>query len=722
VRIIVRIMNGILCDPAGKVVPHSKPLTMPSGDLRMPAVQSVPRPMLENYLRQLFAIGDAKHNGFLAPNEISDLLSRSGFKLPEHVIKKLVAEAVLTAQGKIEYEEFIPALVQLASEPPEHLEPGGFFDDPRQVQQWTEAAVSDMQMRAKIKELWKDGWREKNPSTVKEELLVLLQEASIHVTGRVEYIETCVCEIQAIRQKSHVMEQQAKELVRQAKDESEKKARDSQAKAAKEAEEKMKRDEVEAKQRQKLIDELVREEEKAAAKVLKQKKAKKANKKKNEKGKGKSKEEKEMDDENKKEESPEEEGEGKDDLQDDFNLRVLGPPTKNSGGLGSSLLAGPPGAMAATGRLEHLPQASPRSKESRIEEDGGWIPQGGSSKDKAKDFKQRSFDSSLDSSHRASVPRRDTLEIPKPRCVNEVSAGNGAPSPEIRKPRVDGGNVATQLRGGESGREESCAQSSREFQLSQIAQLEGKMASQVRDLQTTGGASTPSSTFRTTSSDTGNATVYRDIKAVAAHGIVTTHLPAMSGLHTSIGILEGSGRVADVPLSWEPKQDPKHNSQIGAWLRPGSGLAEDYGGHNGIQFGIGSGGIGMPCPEEDAPLHPPPGVPTLSAIGGLSTGSISRSIGEDKESGLRLMENALRCPISRDRISDPVIAGDGHTYDRMSITEWLERNPGVSPITSKQMSNFLAPNHSLVQVLEAWTMISGAGRGVFTHTQRPPAE
>ena len=38
----------------------------------------VPRPMLENYLRQLFAIGDAKHEGLLPPHEISDLLSRSG--------------------------------------------------------------------------------------------------------------------------------------------------------------------------------------------------------------------------------------------------------------------------------------------------------------------------------------------------------------------------------------------------------------------------------------------------------------------------------------------------------------------------------------------------------------------------------------------------------------------------------------------------------------------
>jgi len=138
--------------------------------LPMPTVQSVPAPMLANYLRQLFSIGDVHGDGMLPATEVRDLLARSGFQLPQHVITRLVDEAARSDDSRIEYEEFIPALLALAKEPPDSFNEGGKFDDPLQVQQWARARMSDMQIRAKVKEIWKDEWRDRDLEEVDKEL------------------------------------------------------------------------------------------------------------------------------------------------------------------------------------------------------------------------------------------------------------------------------------------------------------------------------------------------------------------------------------------------------------------------------------------------------------------------------------------------------------------------------------------------------------------------
>ena len=43
----------------------------------------------------------------------------------------------------------------------------------------------------------------------------------------------------------------------------------------------------------------------------------------------------------------------------------------------------------------------------------------------------------------------------------------------------------------------------------------------------------------------------------------------------------------------------------------------------------------------------------------------------------------------------PVVAEDGHTYERFAIKKWLE-NPNTSPLTNKKLySKRLIPNHNL---------------------------
>lgn len=65
--------------------------------------------------------------------------------------------------------------------------------------------------------------------------------------------------------------------------------------------------------------------------------------------------------------------------------------------------------------------------------------------------------------------------------------------------------------------------------------------------------------------------------------------------------------------------------------------------------------------------------------------------------------NCLACPITFSLFHDPVIAEDGHTYERSAITEWIQLN-GTSPLTRARITiEGLRPNHlvkSLVNEFE----------------------
>jgi len=60
------------------------------------------------------------------------------------------------------------------------------------------------------------------------------------------------------------------------------------------------------------------------------------------------------------------------------------------------------------------------------------------------------------------------------------------------------------------------------------------------------------------------------------------------------------------------------------------------------------------------------------------------------------------CPISLALMTDPVMAMDGHTYDRSAIENWLENN-NTSPLTNNVLpAKTLIPNHNLKSQIEAW--------------------
>ncbi|EIE24288.1 U box [Coccomyxa subellipsoidea C-169] len=60
------------------------------------------------------------------------------------------------------------------------------------------------------------------------------------------------------------------------------------------------------------------------------------------------------------------------------------------------------------------------------------------------------------------------------------------------------------------------------------------------------------------------------------------------------------------------------------------------------------------------------------------------------------------CPITQEVMKDPVMAGDGYTYERLAIESWLV-NHATSPITNSKLPHkHLIANHSLRSAIMEW--------------------
>ena len=73
------------------------------------------------------------------------------------------------------------------------------------------------------------------------------------------------------------------------------------------------------------------------------------------------------------------------------------------------------------------------------------------------------------------------------------------------------------------------------------------------------------------------------------------------------------------------------------------------------------------------------------------------------------------CPITLELFVDPVVAADGHTYEREAIERWFARAAGAaacSPMAGEPFASAaLTPNHQLRQAIEEWRGAGGGGGG-----------
>ena len=72
---------------------------------------------------------------------------------------------------------------------------------------------------------------------------------------------------------------------------------------------------------------------------------------------------------------------------------------------------------------------------------------------------------------------------------------------------------------------------------------------------------------------------------------------------------------------------------------------------------------------------------------------ININVGSPGDSSINgdLTVASFRCPITLDVIAEPVVAEDGHTYERNAIERWLQRKQ-TSPVTNLPMGLTLIPN------------------------------
>ena len=69
------------------------------------------------------------------------------------------------------------------------------------------------------------------------------------------------------------------------------------------------------------------------------------------------------------------------------------------------------------------------------------------------------------------------------------------------------------------------------------------------------------------------------------------------------------------------------------------------------------------------------------------------------------------CPITMLPFKDPVLAADGHSYERTAIEEWLKLH-ATSPLTNLPLPHKqLVPNRAIKSALESMQLFSGAAAG-----------
>ena len=62
----------------------------------------------------------------------------------------------------------------------------------------------------------------------------------------------------------------------------------------------------------------------------------------------------------------------------------------------------------------------------------------------------------------------------------------------------------------------------------------------------------------------------------------------------------------------------------------------------------------------------------------------------------------MLCPITQELMEDPVIAADGHTYERSAIQRWLQRRQTSPKAGTPLESATLFPNHLLRRLILEW--------------------
>jgi hypothetical protein len=79
----------------------------------------------------------------------------------------------------------------------------------------------------------------------------------------------------------------------------------------------------------------------------------------------------------------------------------------------------------------------------------------------------------------------------------------------------------------------------------------------------------------------------------------------------------------------------------------------------------------------------------------------SKEVGPIKMNRLKGMKirDEFICPITYELMREPVVAMDGHTYEKSAIEKWLKTNQ-ISPRSGESMETITIPNINLKKLIQ----------------------
>ncbi|GMH39748.1 hypothetical protein BSKO_07646 [Bryopsis sp. KO-2023] len=110
--------------------------------------------------------------------------------------------------------------------------------------------------------------------------------------------------------------------------------------------------------------------------------------------------------------------------------------------------------------------------------------------------------------------------------------------------------------------------------------------------------------------------------------------------------------------------------------------------------------LGLQCASIEPDLRPSLGlvVRELKALHAKAVSKMSQRVGMHRAE----FEHVVTCPLTLSVFQDPVVADDGHTYERAHIQKWFAEGKGTSPLTNLRMSAQVKTNHMARAMVKIW--------------------
>jgi len=194
--------------------------------------------------------------------------------------------------------------------------------------------------------------------------------------------------------------------------------------------------------------------------------------------------------------------------------------------------------------------------------------------------------------------------------------------------------------------------------------------------------------------------VQRTVKRLPEEGILYMGLEAsMAGFGLAGRWLKGGVGTIVGDIVYATNLDGKSGTTNNH--ENGNGIAMDSDGHDSDNLSITSYGLELDDTiDVDDDLSLDLGGDSLSSTVASGDETNSKSLKSASTSASKPLSMPC-CPISGQPMKEPVVAADGHTYEKKAIARWL-RKSDISPLTGQQLPHKeLVPNYLLISSFQS---------------------